>query len=198
MEIIQNVYLIKTGISNCYLIHEGDSLTLIDAGPPAAYTRIAAFIQSIGRSPENLQRILLTHADFDHVGAAMALKKESGAKIYASRIAAEALALGHSSRRVKMGILTPLLDWFEARNDQMAVIVDEVLSEGHVLPVLGELKAVETPGHTPGHLAFYAEDRKLLFAGDAVRTREDEVGYNWLKMSNWDHEVMSLSVYKLM
>ena len=127
----------------------------------------------------------------------MALKQMSGAKIFASQTAADALAEGHSSRRLPMGILTPFFDWFEARGGQMEVEVDEVFSEGDVLPVVGGLKVIETPGHTPGHLAFFAEGRKMLFAGDAVRTRKDHVGYNWVRMSNWDHDVMRLSVHKL-
>jgi glyoxylase-like metal-dependent hydrolase (beta-lactamase superfamily II) len=197
MQIVPNVYRIKNPISNCYLIVEDDGLTLIDAGVSSAYGGISAFTQSICKAPQDLIRILLTHADVDHVSTAMALKQESGAKIFASRIAAEALAEGHSSRRLPMGILTPLADWFEARGGQMEVEVDQILSEGDMLPVLGGLKVVETPGHTPCHISFYIKSQKMLFAGDAVRTRKDHVGYNWLRVSNWDHDVMRQSVHKL-
>ena len=96
-----------------------------------------------------------------------------------------------------MGILTPLFDWFEARNGQMQVTVDEILSDGDELPVLGGLKVVETPGHTPCHITFYAEDQSLLFAGDAIRTRKDLVEYNQLTVANWDEGIMHQSVRKL-
>ena len=67
MKIIQNVYLVKTLLSNCYLIEEGDELILIDAGAPSGYNQIAGSIRSIGRDPGELTGILLTHADIDHV-----------------------------------------------------------------------------------------------------------------------------------
>jgi hydroxyacylglutathione hydrolase len=38
-----------------------------------------------------------------------------------------------------------------------------------VLEVGGlRLKALYTPGHAPGHLAFYAESERLVFSGDAL------------------------------
>ena len=144
-----------------------------------------------------MKRILLTHADADHVGAAMALKADSGARIFASQIEADALAEGHSSRSLQMGILTPLFDWVERQGGGMQVAVDEIVAEGQTIPVLGGLKVIESPGHTPGHLSYYAEEMKLLFAGDAVRTKTGQVGYNWFKATNWDHEIMRQSVHKL-
>jgi glyoxylase-like metal-dependent hydrolase (beta-lactamase superfamily II) len=35
---------------------------------------------------------------------------------------------------------------------------------------VGPLQVLYAPGHSPGHLAFYWEDRKALFCGDAVVT----------------------------
>lgn len=36
---------------------------------------------------------------------------------------------------------------------------------------VGSLKAISTPGHTPGHMAFLDERSGILIAGDAWQTR---------------------------
>jgi glyoxylase-like metal-dependent hydrolase (beta-lactamase superfamily II) len=194
LEIIPGVYLINMLASNCYLITDPDGLTLIDAGIPSSFSQIVDFIGSLGRSVQELKTILLSHADIDHVGAAPALKAESGARIYASQIAAQALAEGHSSRQIELGILTPIFRWLEHLNGAMQIEVDELLSAGQMLPILGGLKVLETPGHTPGHLSFYAEKHKLLFAGDSVSTNPDEILGNKVKLFNWNQEQMLASV----
>jgi len=194
LEIIPGVYLINMLASNCYLIAEPDGLTLIDAGIPSSFSQIVDFIGSLDRSVQELKTILLSHADIDHVGAAPALKAESGARIYASQIAAQALAEGHSSRQIELGILTPIFRWLETLNGAMQIEVDEILSAGQVLPVISGLKVLETPGHTPGHLSFYAEKHKLLFAGDSVSTNPDEILGNKVKFFNWNQEQMLASV----
>lgn len=194
MEIIPGVYWFNLGASNCCLIAENGQLALVDAGVSRSYAQITRHMQEIGHTPSQLTHILLTHADMDHVGAAKQLRADSGAKIYASQIAADALAQGHSSRKIKAGIFTPLLSWFEARDGAMQIEVDEILSEGDNLPLLGGLQVISTPGHTPGHISFYAPQFKLLFAGDSVSTQTDKVLYNRTKIFNWDQEQMIASV----
>lgn len=195
MEIIPGVYQINARASNCILIVEEDGLTLIDAGVKNSLSLIEAYIREIGKSPADLTRILLTHADLDHVGSAMALKAKSGATIYASQIAADALREGHSSRPIKAGIFSPIFSWFERRGDAMRVDVDEILAGGDTLPILGGMQVLETPGHTPGHLSFYFPTHRLLAAGDSVSTQPDKVLYNRMKAFNWDQAQMQASVH---
>jgi glyoxylase-like metal-dependent hydrolase (beta-lactamase superfamily II) len=40
---------------------------------------------------------------------------------------------------------------------------DEVLEVGPI-----KLRSLYTPGHAPGHLAFYAEEQGIVFSGDAL------------------------------
>jgi glyoxylase-like metal-dependent hydrolase (beta-lactamase superfamily II) len=143
-----------------------------------------------------ITRILLTHADYDHVGAVLPLREESRAEVLASQVAAEALSSGHSSRQVHAGLLTPLFSWFEGLDGSMKFEVDTILSEGDTLPLLGGLEVLETPGHTPGHLSFYAPRHKLLFAGDSVSTQPDKVLYNRVPIFNWNQDQMIASVHR--
>jgi glyoxylase-like metal-dependent hydrolase (beta-lactamase superfamily II) len=45
--------------------------------------------------------------------------------------------------------------------------VDHYVHEGDRI---GPLQVIYCPGHSPGHLAFYWEERRLLIAGDAICT----------------------------
>jgi len=187
MEISPHVHYIKLVGANVFLIVEDDGLTLVDTGMPFSSRKIVDYIRSIGCAPADLKSILITHADFDHVGSVKALKKVNGAKVCASQAAAEALAEGISSREIKFGqLLTPLLSATEKVFHLPKVAADEVLSPGQVLPILGGLEVIETSGHTPGHLSYYAKDSGVLFAGDSLRTRPGEILYNLYPAITWD------------
>ena len=45
---------------------------------------------------------------------------------------------------------------------------DEELKDGEVFPVLGGLRVVATPGHTPGHMSLFSPSKGILFSGDSI------------------------------
>ena len=53
--------------------------------------------------------------------------------------------------------------------------VDEILAAAQILPVLGGLRVVDTAGHTPGHLSFFAPAPGVLFCGDSMVTDENGI-----------------------
>ncbi len=53
--------------------------------------------------------------------------------------------------------------------------MDEILKDGQTLPVLGGLRVVETPGHTPGHISLFAPAVGMLFCGDSMVTDENGI-----------------------
>ncbi len=67
-EVLPGLFAIKLGPVNAFLIDEG--LTLIDSGLPKNAAEIEEAIRSIGRAPEDLTSIVLTHAHPDHLGSA--------------------------------------------------------------------------------------------------------------------------------
>ena len=174
MEITANVHLIPNIVANPYLIMDPDGLTLIDTGLPGSDKKILNYISDLGRSPSDLKRIIITHADMDHIGSLYALKKASGARVYASAVESEAMSKGRPSRQIKpnnsfrrllMGVVSRFMKAAPVR-------ADEILSEGQVLPVLGGLHVVETPGHTPGHISLFSPSTGILFTGDSIVSRE--------------------------
>ena len=98
MEFIHGVHQLDLGAVNAYLIVEDEGITLIDAGLPAHAAKILEYINRMDRKPQDLKRILITHADMDHVGGVKKLVEASGAEVYASQIEAEAMRAGRPSR----------------------------------------------------------------------------------------------------
>jgi len=197
MEIIPNVHLIPNTVANPYLLIDPDGLTLIDAGLPGSHRKILRYMSSLGYAPRDLKRILITHADFDHVGGLAALKAATGARVYASPVEAQAMAEGHASHPLKpRSVITKLLfDLMAGLFKPAPIHADELLSDGQVLPVLGGLQVVETPGHTPGHISLFAPSAGILFCGDSIVSEE-----NGLRGSsganNWDQVKSDESVRK--
>jgi glyoxylase-like metal-dependent hydrolase (beta-lactamase superfamily II) len=184
MEVIPNVHIIPSVVANVYLIIDPEGLTLIDAGLARNGKKILKYITDLGHSPQDLRRILITHSDGDHVGGLATLKAASGATVYASPIEAEAIAAGRSSRELKLSRplrwLVAHTPWFQVR----PVPVDETLTDGQALPVLGGLRVVATPGHTPGHISLFAPSASILFPGDSLVSERDQLhpsreAYSW-------------------
>jgi glyoxylase-like metal-dependent hydrolase (beta-lactamase superfamily II) len=167
-EIQPDVYWLDGKSVNLYLCVEDDGLTLIDTGMPKSVGLVLAALTTLGRQPTDIRRILLTHADVDHAGGAAALLAETGAELYASEATAVYLANGRSPHHFPR-----LLQPFVSLIKYPPVPAERVrlFHTGETLPVLGGLEALATPGHTPDHHSFYSPTRRLLFAGDALNTR---------------------------
>jgi glyoxylase-like metal-dependent hydrolase (beta-lactamase superfamily II) len=187
MEIQPNVHLIPSSIVNVYLIVEPDGLMLIDTGLPGNFKTVLKYIAGLGKQPTDLKRIILTHSDGDHVGALVALKSATGARVYASPIEAQAIEAGKVSRDLKMKGLLALLfrtvvgPLFKAKPAH----VDELINDGDVLPILGGLRVVATIGHTPGHISLYAPASRILFGGDSMVSEKSGLRVS-RGMNTWD------------
>ncbi len=195
MEIIPQIHLISGGVANCYLIVEPAGLTLIDTGISRNTANVLKYLAGLGKQPADLKRIIITHSDGDHVGALADLKAATGAQIYASPIEARAIAVAHPSRELKQRGLQAFLfkivmPFFKPKPAQ----VDELLSDGQELPILGGLRVVNTPGHTPGHISLYAPAAKILFCGDSMVVGNNGTLRCSRGMNTWDEDKAKESV----
>jgi glyoxylase-like metal-dependent hydrolase (beta-lactamase superfamily II) len=169
MELLPGLYWLVAGYANVYVCVDDDGLTLVDCGTPRQAGKILDFIGVLGYEPSNLQRILITHADFDHAGSAEALQRQTGATVIAAPATADYLRHGRASKHIgrPFGLLGQLVN----RYAPVSSLAMAPAVAGTVLPVLGGLQVLATPGHTPDHHAFFSATRGVLFAGDALSTR---------------------------
>jgi glyoxylase-like metal-dependent hydrolase (beta-lactamase superfamily II) len=156
MQVVPGIeYVDETSPAHIYVLDDGGDLTLIDAGLPNEAPKVLAYLERTGRTPQQVNRIVLTHRHGDHAGAVPDLVAATGAAVYAHEDEAAALA-------------------------GQAGMPEEIhrLEDGDVLPVFEGLRALAVPGHTSGHLCFYLPERKVLFTGDAMLNRGGVSGPN--------------------
>lgn len=190
------VHQIKNGFVNIYLIAEPDGLTLIDTGLPSGFKAVTRTLKRIGHSLHDIKHIILTHADPDHMGSTATLKAATGAKLYASQIEADALARGERSRELKGSALTLFaFDVIERLNPIVPVEADQIVEDEDELPILGGLRIIATPGHTPDYISLYAPEYRTLFAGDSMTALGGKLNFVDAPVT-WNYSIGMHSVYK--
>ena len=130
--------------TNCYIAADEKSklCAVIDPGDSGA--RVA---QAIGEMGLKLDKILLTHAHFDHTGGLRALREATGAPVYVHPDDVEADRT--------LGISRGRLIWTDSYEDGDEVKVGSL-----------RFRVLHTPGHTPGSVCLLAEN--VLFSGDTL------------------------------
>lgn len=163
MEIIPGIHTVPgTSLSRIYLI-EDDDLTLIDTGMPWSAGGVLRYIRSIGRHPEELRRILVTHCHPDHTGGAPGIVKKSSAEVVAHE--SDSRQLGEGPALTYLGIFSSL---HVAIPFLKRIPLDHAVAEDEVIPVAGGIRALHTPGHTAGSVCYLLEREGLLFSGDTI------------------------------
>lgn len=176
MEIAPGVYLVD-GVrgGNVYLLAD-DVLVLVDTGMPGNAEHILRFIKGLGRNPEELASIVITHGHIDHMGSLAKLRALTGAR-----------AIAHSDEAILANedkyALAPHLEGSRGVFVRLLVRfgllkfspVDLLVGDGEMLPYLGGLRVVHTPGHTRGSICLLIEERQVLFTGDTIINNENRL-----------------------
>lgn len=170
MEIAPNVHAVTLLGCRGYLVTEPE-LTLIDAGLPGSRRRLERYLARIGRSIDELRRIVCTHAHPDHIGAVRELTIDTDAEVlmHPADVAELNVTLREAwSARDR----SKLLAYF-TRGPHAATPVHD----GDEIPALGGLRVVHTPGHTPGSICLFAPRDGLLFTGDVLQVIRGRVTF---------------------
>lgn len=171
LETIEAVHAIEhLGIGRAYLFEEHDRLTLIDTGLSGSTDRIFAAIAKIGRKPEDLRQIFITHHHRDHTGSLAEVIERSNAQVLAHNVEAPVIRGDQPPHKPDQNTLRSILRPFIGGGAQIAepCRVDRELDDGDEIDVGGGAKVVHTPGHTMGSAALYLAKHKILFSGDAA------------------------------
>jgi glyoxylase-like metal-dependent hydrolase (beta-lactamase superfamily II) len=178
------------------VLDETHGPTLIDTGLPGQEEAIAAALEEAGVQVRDLERIILTHQDIDHVGSLHALARASGARVLAHTIEAPFIDGTQPPRFARPEILAQRPEFRALVERFQWTAVDETLEDGARLDVAGGIQVIFTPGHTPGHVSLYLERSRTLIAGDALMAGEGRLsGPN--PSATPDMETASRSVGKL-
>lgn len=144
-KIFGNLYFVGTRPASTHIVDTGEGIILFDAGYLESLPVVIENMKTLGFSSGDIKYILLTHGHIDHAGAARRLREMSGAKI----------AIGAVDREYVNGErdLTYARE-FEMKFDFFEP--DILLSDGDEI-TLGNttVRAVATPGHTPGAMSYF-------------------------------------------
>jgi hydroxyacylglutathione hydrolase len=158
--------------TNCYIVRTergAAEAVVIDPGGDATTLRL-----ELARMGVTVAGILVTHTHYDHIGAVADLAEATGAPVYLSEVEAAVLARP--------------ADYYPGQ--QIRPWAAEVqLGGDETIDVAGiSFETVQVPGHSPGHLAFYAD--LCLFSGDVLFA--GSVGRTDLPMASWETLVESI------
>jgi glyoxylase-like metal-dependent hydrolase (beta-lactamase superfamily II) len=172
VELAPNVFRIPTmgrSAVNSFAFVDGDgSVTLIDCGVTRAPAKIVAGLAAIGKTPTDVQRIVLTHVHPDHAGGAAELATTTGAPIAAHAEEVGYAEVGRPPRSDSSFLAGRIFNRINRDTTFPAFEVAEPLTDGAVLDVGGGLRVLHTPGHSPGHVSLLHETSGVLITGDAL------------------------------
>jgi glyoxylase-like metal-dependent hydrolase (beta-lactamase superfamily II) len=171
-EIARDVAIVPMTIPNAYLVGDSGSWVLVDAGIPGNERRIRRAAETRFGPGARPRGILLTHGHFDHAGSAAGLADFWGVPIYVHRLEFPYLT-GRSDYPpldpTPPGFFSALSRFFPSSTLNLGDRLS-ALDESGPAPHLPEWECVYTPGHAPGHVAFFRRADGALIAGDAVTT----------------------------
>ena len=151
--------LTRFGMINCFLVREPEGFTLVDTGLRGS---AGAILRAASRLGASIRRIVLTHAHIDHIGSLDDL---------IAALSSSELAIGKREARLLAKDLS--LDAGE-KGKTLFGFTGAKAQPGRLLMEgdrIGSLKAVSSPGHTPGHMAYLDVRDSALIAGDAFTTQ---------------------------
>lgn len=177
--VADRIHCVADSYVNWYIVEDDSGCTIVDAGLPTSWQSFEEALRELGRSPQDVKALVLTHGHFDHLGFAERLRREWGVPIYVHE---NDVPLTRHPRQY--GRARPLSWYVLTQFRALPVIVaflrnrawwPRPIKEVHryregALAVPGSPRMLYTPGHTLGHCVLHFPDRDTVIAGDAVVT----------------------------
>jgi glyoxylase-like metal-dependent hydrolase (beta-lactamase superfamily II) len=173
-----------------YALELPDGVAIVDAGwdTPEAWAALIAGLGTAGFAITDVRAVLITHIHPDHYGLAGRVRAESGGWIGLHRREADTLLRRYGDIEAMIGNVAAWLRRCGAPEAEVAALAgssrelrtfvhmaepDRLIEDGELLADLPgwRVRAIWTPGHTPGHLCFFEERSGVLLSGDHVLPR---------------------------
>ena len=186
-------------IVNCYLLRGRDGWTLLDSGLNTAPARQMwqSAMTALNFSPDDIDKIVLTHSHPDHFGMAGWWQRQAQKPVplYIPRGEVKQMRLlyqGENIDAVDKWLLDCGMDSATVAAVRSAVRSTRDLTRPHPLEwglldsdndvKLGarNFRAIHAPGHSDGQLIFYDESDRLMLSGDHVLLRITPNIGSWL------------------
>jgi glyoxylase-like metal-dependent hydrolase (beta-lactamase superfamily II) len=169
---------------NAYLVEDDDGLALVDTGMPWQADSVRRALEVAGFSMRDVDRVLLTHYDVDHVGGLQSLLSSVRAADGDVEI-----CCGEGDAGLVVGNRKPPLSVPKGLGQRLGrMLTPSVDSPVRALgdgDRVGGFEAVATPGHTPGHVAYVHEELDAALLGDLVRENDGRLEPSpWLLSSD--------------
>jgi glyoxylase-like metal-dependent hydrolase (beta-lactamase superfamily II) len=169
----KNIHKIKAGITNVYLIKNGEKSILIDAGNKNKAHKILKKIRKVGLKPDSIAAIIITHTHYDHVGSLPELKQLTNAKVIAHSADEESLKAGFTDLPEGTNpffrfIVSLGRRFLKTHGSFTPAEPDILITEKYDLKDF-DLDAfiIPTPGHTAGSVSVIV-NREHAFVGDTA------------------------------
>jgi glyoxylase-like metal-dependent hydrolase (beta-lactamase superfamily II) len=172
LPISRNLWELKMGMVNAYLLETGDGLVLIDAGWPNKADAIFRAVHNTGHDPKNIRHLVLTHGHIDHAGSAAEVIQRTGARAYAHAADLDLINKGqaeHAGTSITLGVIPKLVYLFFIKpggTTYKPFAIDQTLEDGQSLPMAPDVEVIHSPGHCAGHVALLLRNEGVLIAGD--------------------------------
>jgi glyoxylase-like metal-dependent hydrolase (beta-lactamase superfamily II) len=176
VEAAENIYMIDDRLhaipqaGSVYFLDE-DKKALVDTGPSTSSEFVIKGIKQIGRKPEDISYIIVTHIHLDHsggVGTLLNFMPEAEVLVHNRAVR----HMINPERLVKSALEAQGEEWMKMTGEVLPVDAHKikpvydgdtiVLSERQILTLL------ETPGHAPHEVCIHESRNNGIFVGDAV------------------------------
>lgn len=174
----ERIHRVEDAHTNWYLVEDGGGrgLTIVDTGLPRSWESLRSALRTLGRSPRDVEAVVLTHAHFDHMGFARRAELDLDVPLWAHSnelsVVSHPWRYDHERSRMPYLLNLEFVKIFSEMTAMGALFVkgsDSARAYGSTdhLDVPGRPQVVFTPGHTHGHCSLLFADRGAVIVGDA-------------------------------
>lgn len=168
------------------ILKDNVNMVLIDCGYAGFLPHIEQAMEENDLSCLDLTHILVTHQDHDHIGALSEFKKKyPEIQVVAGKRESPYISGQLKCLRLEQAeMMQPNLPeeqkefglaFCNMLRSIQAVAVDVEVQEGDFFDWCGGCTIIETPGHTPGHISVYVNEKQTMIAGDAAVIENEEL-----------------------